>query len=216
MAPGGTRPSRRVSSPEASSKPRAFASAEAFRAWLERNHGRAAELLLRCYKTHARDRGVTYVEALDEALCYGWIDGVRRSVDEDTFSVRFTRRRARSRWSLVNTRRARELQAAGRMRPPGLAAFEARNPKDARLYSFESRRTDLTRAFATRLRAHERAWSFFQAEPPWYRRSAAFWVMSAKREETREKRFGVLLACSAKRMPIPPLVRAPGVRPKAR
>jgi uncharacterized protein YdeI (YjbR/CyaY-like superfamily) len=201
---------------EAPGKPRAFASARAFGLWLEKHHDRKRELLLRCYKEHARHRGMTYLEALDEALCHGWIDGVRRSVDEESFSVRFSPRRAGSKWSRVNTRRARRLQAAGRLRPAGLAAFEARDPRDARLYSFESRPTALTRAFATRLRANRRAWAFFQAQPPWYRRSSAFWVMSAKREETRERRFAVLSASSARGTAIPPLARAPGRPPTKR
>ena len=191
------------------SRPRAFASVSAFRAWLEKNHDARRELLVRCYKNHARDRGMTYFEALDEALCFGWIDGVRRSVDRDTFSVRFSPRKARSQWSLVNTRRAEKLLAAGRMQPAGLAAFEARNPKSSRLSSFESRPAELAPALAKRLRGHERAWAFFQAQPPWYRRTAAFWVMSAKREETRDKRFSVLLGSSAKRTTIPLLTRAP-------
>ena len=98
---------------------------------------------MRCYKNHARGSGMTYFEALDEALCYGWIDGVRRSLDGDSFSVRFSPRKARSRWSLVNTRRARALRAAGRLHASGLAAFEARDPRDLRLYSFEARRREL-------------------------------------------------------------------------
>lgn len=189
------------------SRPRAFLTAAAFGAWLDENHDTRRELLVRCYKNHARDRGMTYFEALDEALCMGWIDGVRRSVDRDTFSVRFSPRKARSRWSLVNTRRAEKLRAAGRMKPAGLAAFEARPLEDSSLNSPESRPTELGAAFARRLRAHERAWAFFQAQPPGYRRTAAFWVMSAKRGETREKRFSVLLASSARRTPIPPLTR---------
>jgi uncharacterized protein YdeI (YjbR/CyaY-like superfamily) len=188
---------------------RAFRTAAAFGAWLERNHDKRRELLVRCYRNHARDRGMTYLAALDEALCFGWIDGVRRSVDGDTFSVRFTPRKARSRWSLVNTRRAEKLRAAGRMKPAGLAAFEARDPEDSRLYSLESRPTELAATFAKRLRAHERAWAFFQAQPPWYRRTAAFWVMSAKREETRDRRFSLLLGSSAGRTTIPLLTRTP-------
>jgi uncharacterized protein YdeI (YjbR/CyaY-like superfamily) len=103
--------------------PTAFATPRALRAWLERHHGTAAELYIRCYKSHAKEKGVTYTQALDEALCYGWIDGVRRSFDEDSFSVRFTPRRPKSVWSAVNIRRAGELEAAGRMRPSGLAAL---------------------------------------------------------------------------------------------
>src|SRR5512147_1648704 len=104
--------------------PRRFATPAGFRAWLARHHATTDELVIRCYKVHASHLGMTYSEALDEALCHGWIDGVRRSVDEDTFSVRFSPRRTGSRWSHVNTRRARKLRAAGRMTPAGLAAFQ--------------------------------------------------------------------------------------------
>jgi uncharacterized protein YdeI (YjbR/CyaY-like superfamily) len=192
-------------------RPRGFASALAFRAWLEKHHHTHAELVVRCYKNHACRRGMTYFEALDEALCYGWIDGVRRSLDGDSFSVRFSPRRAGSRWSLVNTGRARRLRAKGRMRPAGLAAFRARDPEDTRLYSFESRPTELALELLDRLRADRRAWSFFQKQPPWYRRTASFWIMSAKRPETREKRFAILAEYSSRGTAIPPL-RRPATR----
>jgi uncharacterized protein YdeI (YjbR/CyaY-like superfamily) len=203
-------------------KPRGFPSTAALRAWLEAHHADRAELVLRCYKVHARTRGVTYREALDEALCYGWIDGVRRGVDADSFSVRFTPRQAKSRWSLVNTRRALELLAEGRMRPPGRAAFEARDPEDARRYSFETRPTTLAPGMLRALERNARAWAFFVKQPPWYRRTASFWVMSAKRPETRERRFAQLLACSRRGARIGPLTRpadrgpAPSIRPRGR
>lgn len=177
-------------------RPVAFASAAAFRAWLEAHHADTAELLLRLSKVGAAKKGLTYREALDESLCFGWIDGVRRALDEETFTQRFTPRRRGSRWSAVNVRRAKELLAAGRMRPPGVAAFEAR-PGDSAGYSFESRPAELPPDLLLRLRKNGPAWASWSARPPWYRRTCAHWVTSAKREETRERRFAALVdACA--------------------
>jgi uncharacterized protein YdeI (YjbR/CyaY-like superfamily) len=194
--------------------PIAFRTPAAFRAWMARHHGSATELVVRCYKVHAKAKGITYAQALDEALCAGWIDGVRRSIDDDSFSVRFTPRRAKSIWSAVNIKRAGELEAAGRMRPSGLEAFRARTGDNSRRYSFESRAMDLGPAYAKRLRANKRAQVYLESQPPWYRRTSTFWVMSAKREETRERRLEVLIACSEKGTPIPPL-RRPAPRPSS-
>lgn len=189
-------------------KPQAFASAKAFRRWLERHHGEPGELLVRCFKVHAAARGLTYRQALDEALCFGWIDGVRRSVDEDSFSVRFTRRRAGSYWSAVNRRRAAELEAEGRMHAAGRSALPAADAPPAARYSFERSEATLSPGFRRRLRESPDAFEFFEAQPPWYRRTASFWVMSAKKEETRERRFVVLLECCERQRTIPPLTRA--------
>ena len=187
--------------------PRSFPGPESFRKWLEKHHDRVSELLLLCRKTAAAGRGVTYREALDEALCIGWIDGVRRAVDESTFSVRFTPRKAKSAWSAVNIARARQLQAEGRMHPAGLAAFRARVKPQ---YSYESRPRALAPACLAKFRARPRAWSFFKAQPPWYRRTCAFWVMSAKRPETRARRLDVLIESSEQQKGVPPLKRPEG------
>lgn len=183
--------------------PKSFASAAAFRQWLGRNGTSESELIVRCFKVHARARGLIYKEALDEALCCGWIDGVRRSLDADSFSVRFSPRKAKSTWSAVNIRRARELEAEGRMTPAGRAAFEARQSAKG-VYSFESRPTDFPPALKRRFRANAKAFAFFSAQPPGYRRLMAFWVTSAKRDETRARRLDALIACSSReeRMPL--------------
>lgn len=194
---------------------RGFPGVAAFRAWLERHHDREGELLIRCFKVHAADRGMTYPQAVDEALCWGWIDGVRRSLDEDSFSVRFSPRKPRSVWSAVNIKRARELDAEGRMAAPGRSAFEAR--RSARgIYSFESKPTDFPPAMKRRLRSDARAWRFWSAQPPGYRRTATFWVLSAKQEPTRERRLDVVIASSARGERIPLLARtkAPGSKKK--
>jgi uncharacterized protein YdeI (YjbR/CyaY-like superfamily) len=184
---------------------RSFRSQPAFRAWLATHGLSTAELVVRCYKVEQKARGLTYREALDEALCFGWIDGVRYALDEISFATRFTPRKVGSAWSTINIKRAGELQAEGRMQPPGEAAF-ARRKKSS--YSFESRPVALAPAFARQLRANREAWRFFERQPPGYRRIASFWVMGAKRPETREKRFEVLLASSAEGERIPPLRRA--------
>jgi len=184
-----------------------FASREEFREWLEKSHRTTPALLIRCYKVQARDQGLTYREALDEALCFGWIDGVRRALDDESFSTRFTPRKPKSKWSAVNIERARELQAEGRMHPAGEAAFAARETGSDRRYSYESRPSRLDAGSLKKLRANKRAWAFFQAQPPWYQRNSVFWVMEAKRKETRERRLSELIARSAKGEPIKPLDR---------
>jgi uncharacterized protein YdeI (YjbR/CyaY-like superfamily) len=182
--------------------PVAFEGPEAFRAWLAGNHDDARELLVRCFKVEAAHRGLTYRQALDEALCIGWIDGVRRALDGVSFSQRFSPRKPKSAWSTVNIRRFRELQAEGRVLAPGLRAFEARVKSR---YSFESRPKALSPAFLKQFRARPKAWRFFMATPPWYRRTASFYVMSAKQPETRARRLAVLISWSGRGQGIPPL-----------
>jgi uncharacterized protein YdeI (YjbR/CyaY-like superfamily) len=163
--------------------------------------------VVRCSKAQAKEKGLTYAEALDEALCFGWIDGVRRRVDAESFSVRFSPRKPKSTWSAVNIRKAAALEAAGRMRPPGRAAFAAREERSAKRYSYESKPHALEPAFERKLKRHSGAWEFFRSQAPWYRRTSIFWVMEAKREETRARRFATLLECSAKGERIPLLRR---------
>lgn len=175
-------------------EPRSFASRAQLRAWLQRHHASAPELNLRLFKVHARERGVTYREALDEALCFGWIDGVRRACDDVSFTQRFSPRRARSKWSVVNRKRMRELQAEGLLAAPGLAAWQAASKEPAG-YSFESKPTALAKRYVSRLAANRKAYDYFRAEAPWYRRTTSFYVMSAKQEATRQRRLADLIAC---------------------
>jgi uncharacterized protein YdeI (YjbR/CyaY-like superfamily) len=184
---------------------RTFKSAAEFRTWLARHHGCTQELLVRCYKSHAKDKGLTYRQALDEALCFGWIDGVRRSVDGDSFSTRFTPRRPKSKWSAVNIRRATELESEGKLAEAGRKAFAARHANRTTRYSFEEKPRKLDAAGGRLFRANRAAWEFFQAQAPWYRRTSIFWVTEAKREETRRRRLAELIACSARGEPIGPL-----------
>jgi len=195
------------------SRLRAFSGPAAFRAWLARNHATTAELFVRCSKVQAARRGVTYRQALDEALCIGWIDGVRHSVDATSFSVRFTPRKPKSAWSTVNVKRYRELESEGRVRPAGRKAFEARVESQ---YSFESRPRALAPAYLRRFRSNRGAWAFFEAQPPWYRRTCGFWVMSAKLPETRERRLALLISRSQRGEGIPPLKRPAARSAKSR
>jgi uncharacterized protein YdeI (YjbR/CyaY-like superfamily) len=184
-----------------------FRTPAAFRTWLRRNHSSAGALILRIARNHAADSGLTYAQALDEALCHGWIDGVRRRLDGDSFSVRFSPRKPRSIWSKVNVRHVQRLIEAGRMTQAGLAAFEAREESRTGVYSFEQRSTELAPGYRKRFAADEPAWRYFQREAPWYRRTSSHWVMSAKREETRLKRLQTLIDCSAEGLRVPPLRR---------
>lgn len=177
--------------------PKFFKTPAALRAWLEKNHDRKTELVVGLYKVHAADRGVTYAQAVDEALCFGWIDGAMHGVDADSFKIRFTPRKAKSIWSQVNLAKVERLLAEGRMAPPGLAAYATRDPERAKLYSFENRPRTLPRPYAKRFQANAKAWRFFESTPPSYRRTAIFLVLSAKKEATREKRLEELIARSA-------------------
>jgi uncharacterized protein YdeI (YjbR/CyaY-like superfamily) len=175
-----------------------FASAGAFRNWLRKNHATVPELWVGFWKVHAGKRGLTYLEAVDEALCFGWIDGIKKRYDDEAFVHRFTPRRQRSIWSVINIRKAEALEKAGRMAEPGRAAFALRDPKRSAVYSFENRDRVLDTAYERQFRAKRRAWAFFEAQPPGYRRLMTHWVMSAKLEETRARRLAKLIDSSAR------------------
>jgi uncharacterized protein YdeI (YjbR/CyaY-like superfamily) len=179
-------------------KPRFFTSPERFREWLEKNHASTKEILVGFHKKGSGKKSITYGEALDEALCFGWIDGVRRSLNETSYTIRFTPRNARSIWSLVNVKHVERLQKEGRMHPAGLAAFERRDPKLTGIYSFENRPRELSWDYEKQLRRNRTAWQFFQAQPPFYKRTVAFWVMGANKEETQLRRLQQLIESSAK------------------
>ena len=199
---------RRTAAKAGGAKPRAFASAKEFRAWLERHHGKSEALLVCIYKAHAGHRGMTYFDALDEALCFGWIDGVRRRLDDDSFSIRFSPRRAGSIWSAINIRRAKALEKAGRMHAAGLAAMRARSAKRSRIYAYESRPRTLSPEYQREFRKNAQAWKFFRALPPWYQRNTSFWVMSAKQETTRQRRLAHLIDCCGRGVAIHHLLAA--------
>ena len=187
-----------------------FPSADAFRAWLAEHHADRDELLVGFHKQGTGRPSMTWPESVEAALAYGWIDGIRRRVDDGRYTIRFTKRRPGSVWSAKNIATAKALVASGRMTPAGLAAFEARDEQRSRVYSFEREQAaTLAPAEERRFRANKKAWAFFSAQPPGYRRTAYHWVISAKRAETRARRLALLIADSAAGLRIAPL-RRPG------
>jgi len=191
-------------------KPHFFPTPGEWRAWLEDHHARVHELWVGLYKRESGQPSITWPEAVDGALCFGWIDGVRKSIDANSYMIRFTPRRPRSIWSSVNIKRATELHKLGLMNAAGLTAFEKREEKRSRIYAYEQRKTaTLPPAYEKRFRSHAAAWEFFQSQAPWYQRTSTFWVISAKKEETRLKRLAVLIQSSAEQRTIPALTRPP-------
>lgn len=173
-----------------------FKSPDEFRKWLGKNHGTVLEVWMGFYKKGSGRGGMTYAEAVDEALCFGWIDGIRKGIDGSSYVSRFTPRKSRSIWSTVNTKRAGELRGLGRMTPAGLKALAARDPARSGIYAFENAARKLEAAYERKFRASKKAWEFFQLQAPWYRRTAGWWILSAKREETKWRRLERLIGDS--------------------
>ena len=180
----------------AESSPRFFPTPASFRAWLSKHHAKEKELWLGFHKKSTGKPSLTWQESVREALCFGWIDGVRKTIDADSYKIRFTPRKPRSAWSAINLKLVEELTAAGLMTPAGLAVYEARDTARAdHGYSIAARtEADLSPAHAKRFRADRAAWEFFQAQPPYYRKLAIHRVTSAKKEETRDRRLEQLIA----------------------
>jgi uncharacterized protein YdeI (YjbR/CyaY-like superfamily) len=190
-----------------------FETPAAFRAWLEAHHATTPELWVGYYKKGSGQLSVTWPESVDEALCFGWIDGLRKTIDDASYRIRFTPRTPRSNWSAVNVKRAEELAALGRMHPAGLSAFAQRAEARTGIYAYEQRGTaTLDVAFEQQFQANKVAWAFFQAQPAGYRRTTIWWVMSAKKDETKRKRLATLIDDSAHGRTIKELTR-PG-KPK--
>ncbi|HEY7477502.1 MAG TPA: YdeI/OmpD-associated family protein [Actinomycetota bacterium] len=185
-----------------------FARPEDLRVWFETHHTSSSELWVGYFKRASGRRSITWPESVDEALCYGWIDGVRKRYDDESYVIRFSPRRRGSAWSRVNIGRAEELIREGRMHPAGLAAFQARTEAN---YSHEQRsQARLEPTQEARFRANPEAWDYFLSRPPSYQRTAIWWVVSAKKEETRERRLTTLIEDSANRRTIAPLAPRPG------
>lgn len=192
-------------SPSPHLKAKFFRDARAFRDWLDKNHDRRDELWMGYYKKSSGRAGLTYMDALDEALCFGWIDGVTKSIDEQRYAQRWTPRRPGSIWSKRNIGKVESLKAQGRMTDAGLAAYEQRTSKKSGIYSFEQDKVELTPEFEQRLRSKKAAAAFFDSQPQWYRRTTIWWVVSAKKPETRERRFAELLRASSAETWVGPL-----------
>ena len=196
--------------PTRSTKPAFFQTPAAFRAWLEAHHATETELVVGYRKKGTGRPSIAWPESVDEALCFGWIDGVRRSLDPESYTIRFTPRKATSTWSAVNVARVAALTKLVRMTPAGARAFAARRADRTGIYSFERKEPAmLTPEEEKALRANRRAAAFFDAQAPWYRRTSLHWVVSAKREETRARRLSQLIADSASGRTIGPLTRKP-------
>lgn len=193
-------------------KPTFFKTQAEWRAWLEKNYAGETEKLVGFYKAKSGKAGITYKEALDEALCFGWIDGVRKGLDDARWTIRFTPRKTKSIWSQVNLKRAKELEAAGQMHEAGLAAFHGRDEKLTNRYSFENPDRGLDAAHEKLFRANKRAWEWFCSAAPSYQKTARFWVNGAKQEGTRAKRLEMLIRDSEQGLRVGPL--RPAVRKK--
>jgi uncharacterized protein YdeI (YjbR/CyaY-like superfamily) len=170
-----------------------------FRQWLENNHEKSAELWVGFHKKGSGKPSITWQESVDEALCCGWIDGVRKRIDEISYQIRFTPRRRGSIWSAINIKRAQELKKQKRMRAAGLEAFAARIENKSGIYSYEQRKAELDGRYARMLKKNKTAWDFFQTQPPSYRKMIAWYIVSAKKEETRSMRLEKLINASAKK-----------------
>jgi uncharacterized protein YdeI (YjbR/CyaY-like superfamily) len=184
---------------------RFFKTPSDFRKWLEAHHATTPELWVGFYKRNSGKPSLTWPESVDEALCFGWIDGIRKSVDEESYTIRFSPRRPTGTWSAVNIRRAEELEREGRMRSAGRQAFEARKENRSGIYSYEQRSPELPEPYQTRLRSNQAAWDFYSAQSPSYRKTVNWWVLSAKKEQTRLSRLQTLIEDSARGRDVPPL-----------
>src|ERR1700689_580656 len=190
-------------------KPPFFSSPSAWRAWLEKHHAQSEELWVSFYKRDSGRPSITWPEAVDGALCFGWIDGIRKSIDDISYKIRFTPRKPRSVWSAINVRRASELSTLGMMHLAGLAAFQRRDGDRSEIYSYEQRKkAELPAAYIRKFRAYPGAWKFLQSQPAGYQRICSWWVISAKKEETRLKRLAALIEHSGQERRIPPLARS--------
>lgn len=185
--------------------PQFFATQDDFRKWLEEHHDKATELVVGFYKVGTGKPSMTWSQSVDQAICFGWIDGIRKSIDHESYLIRFTPRNPKSIWSAVNIKKVEELTRQGLMTPAGLAAFNKRDEKKSAIYSYERDNYALSEAFEALFKANARAWEYFQSMPASYRRPSILWVMSAKQETTRVKRLNELIRDSEAGRKIKPL-----------
>ena len=174
-----------------------FPTQTKFRKWLQENHETASEIIVGYYNVKSGKGGMNWSESVDQALCFGWIDGVRRKIDEESYCNRFTPRRANSNWSAVNIAKVVELTEKGLMEPAGIAAFAKRQESKSKVYAYENELKQFTGEFEKRFKANEKAWKFFESQANWYKKQMINWVMTAKQEATRRKRLEKLIVESA-------------------
>lgn len=177
-------------------KPKFFPCQEDFRKWLEENHQKESELLVGFYKVGTKKPSMTWSESVDQALCFGWIDGIRKSIDEESYQIRFTPRKSTSIWSAVNIKKIEELTEKGLMFPAGIVAFENRKEHKSRIYIYENKPTEFPENFLEQFKSNKKAWEYFENLAPSYKKTSMFWVMSAKQEATQIKRLQQLIADS--------------------
>jgi uncharacterized protein YdeI (YjbR/CyaY-like superfamily) len=173
--------------------PKFFPTQSEFRQWLEENHDKETEIIVGYYRVGSNKPSMTWSESVDEALCFGWIDGVRRKIDEESYCIRFTPRNPKSVWSAVNIKKIEELTAKGLMKPAGIAAFEKRREDKSAIYAYENKPTEFPAEFEKIFRQNEKAWEFFEKQPNGYKRTIMYWVLSAKQEATQKSRLEKLI-----------------------
>jgi uncharacterized protein YdeI (YjbR/CyaY-like superfamily) len=174
-------------------KPTFFATQENFRKWLIKNHETATELVVGFYKVDSGKPSMSWSQSVDQAICFGWIDGVRKSIDDKSYLIRFTRRKPTSIWSAINIKKVEELKKQGLMHPNGISAFEKRKEHKSKIYTYEKEPVKLSADFEKKFKANKKAWTYFQSLPPSYHRSAIDWVMTAKQQATSIKRLNELI-----------------------
>ncbi len=217
-APRATASASRASAPGAeAANPRFFATPALWRAWLAKHHASEVVLWVGFHRVDSGRPSITWPQSVDEALCFGWIDGLRKSLDATSYAIRFTPRKPTSNWSAINVRRMAELEREGRVAEAGRRAFAARREERTAIYTYEKRPRELPAEYAKPLRANRAAWAWWNAQAPSYRNSVAWWIVSAKQEATRARRLAQLVACCAEGRPVPPYVPrlSPHTRAKA-
>ncbi len=187
-------------------KPKFFSNPTKFRNWLEKNHNRKDELIVGYYKVASGKPSMTWSESVDQALCYGWIDGIRRSICEISYCIRFTPRRPRSTWSAVNLKKIQVLTKLGLMNSEGIKAYKKRTTKNSEIYSHEQKYLKLKKEYEKKLKANKKAWAYFESLAPSYKKPTIWWVMSAKKEETQIRRLDILISSSSNGKLIPQLI----------
>jgi uncharacterized protein YdeI (YjbR/CyaY-like superfamily) len=183
-----------------------FPTQSDLRKWFEKNHNKADELWVGYYKKSTGKPSITWQQSVDEALCFGWIDGIRKSMDENSYKIRFTPRRKGSIWSAVNTKRIKELIKLGLVKPSGLEAFSNRDEKKTKKYSFEQGKVKLPEEYEKKFKANKKAWEYFQKLPTYAKRVSTWWIISSKKQETKLNRLDTLIKCSEEGRKIPPLI----------
>jgi uncharacterized protein YdeI (YjbR/CyaY-like superfamily) len=179
-----------------------FAKQHEFRKWLEKNYTKETELIVGFYKVGSGKENMTWPQSVDEALCFGWIDGIRKSIDEESYCIRFTPRKPGSNWSAVNIKKVEILTKNGLMKPAGLKIYNNRKEKKSELYSYENKPEKLTAAYEKIFKADKKAWDFFSSQAPSYQKTIFFWILSAKQEKTRVTRLEKVINASSQLMKI--------------